>query len=142
MSIVAKTYTMVDGQVAQAAEVNKNFDDIYNNVNGNLDNTNIKASAGIVDTKLAQITTAGKIAASALPGGLGTRGTFTNADLSTGVLTITHSLALAAPYSLPVRIFDNTGAEIIPDSIVGSANSAAVSIVSYGTITGTYGYIY
>ena len=66
MTIVNKTYTFVDGQVAEGTEVNKNFDDVYNNVNGNLDNTNIKANAAIADSKLSQITTGGKVSGAAL----------------------------------------------------------------------------
>jgi len=50
---VSKTYTFVDGTTASAAEVNTDFDTLYTLVNGNLDNDNVKASAGIVASKIA-----------------------------------------------------------------------------------------
>lgn len=70
------------------------------------------------------------------------RGTFTNADLSTGVLTITHNLGLSAPYTLTLEIHNNSSKRIYPDDITGSANSVAVDLTSYGTISGTWGYAY
>lgn len=71
-----------------------------------------------------------------------TRATFTNANLSSGKLTITHSKALSAPYSVVVVIFDNNYKQIIPDDITGSTNSVEVDLTSYGTISGTWGYAY
>ena len=61
MALVTKTYTFTAGTTIVASEHNTNFDTLYNLVNGNIDNANIKASAGIVDSKLAQIATAGKV---------------------------------------------------------------------------------
>jgi len=71
-----------------------------------------------------------------------TRGTFTDASLATGVLTITHNGALSAPYSMFVEIFDNNGKKIHPDEITGAANSVAIDLTSYGTLSGTWGYGY
>lgn len=76
-----------------------------------------------------------------------TRGTFTNATLSSGILTITHSAGLSAPYTVMVTIFDNNYQQIIPDSITGATNSVAVDLSSYvtaggGSISGTWGYGY
>jgi hypothetical protein len=76
-----------------------------------------------------------------------TRATFTNASLTAGVLTITHSGALAAPYTAMVTIFDNNFQQIIPDSITGATNTVAVDLGSYvtaggGSIAGTWGYAY
>lgn len=105
---------------------------------GTIVNADISASAAIADSKLAQITTAGKIAASALPSGVGIGYTvaFDNADLSTGVLTVTHNLS--AQY-VTVTVFDNSGLIIIPDSVTATSTSAcAVSLVSFGTISGTW----
>lgn len=70
------------------------------------------------------------------------RGTFTNSNLSTGVLTITHNLGLSAPYVLTLEIHNNSSKRIYPDDITGSANSVAVDLTSYGTISGTWGYAY
>lgn len=70
------------------------------------------------------------------------RATFTNSDLSSGVLTITHNKNLSAPYSLLVAIFDNNYQQIIPDNVTGAGNTVAIDLTSYGTISGTWGYIY
>ena len=61
MSIISKTFTFTTGATIVAAEHNSNFDTIYQDYNGNITNLNISASANIADSKLAQITTAGKV---------------------------------------------------------------------------------
>jgi len=71
-----------------------------------------------------------------------TRGTFTNASLSTGVLTITHNGGLSAPYSVFLEIFNNSNIKIHPDNITGATNSVAIDLTSYGTLSGTWGYAY
>jgi hypothetical protein len=70
------------------------------------------------------------------------RATFTNASLTAGVLTITHNLALSAPYSIWVVIFDNTYKQVYPDEITGATNTVAIDLTSFGTLTGTWGYAY
>jgi hypothetical protein len=119
-------------------------------------NADISAAAAIADSKLAQITTASKVSGAALtsltsiPGAAGvipganimTRGTFVDGDLSTGVLTVTHSKALSAPYSVSVQVFDNTAKQIIPDVITGLTNTFTIDLTSYGTLSGTWGYAY
>jgi len=66
MGIITKLYTFTAGATIIASEHNSNFDIVYNEINGNLDNTNLKANAAIADSKLAQITTAGKVSGTAL----------------------------------------------------------------------------
>ncbi len=66
MAVVSKQFTFTTGATIIAAEHNTNFDDIYNQFNGNIDNDNIKSTAGIVDTKLGQITTASKVSGAAI----------------------------------------------------------------------------
>jgi len=66
MSIVTKQNTFSAGATIIASEHNDNFDTIYNDHNGNITNANLSASAGIVDTKLAQIATASKVDGAAL----------------------------------------------------------------------------
>lgn len=66
MSNISKPYTYSTGAVIVAAEQNSNLDTIYNDYNGNITNFNISASAAIADSKLAQISTAGKVAGDAL----------------------------------------------------------------------------
>jgi len=69
-------------------------------------------------------------------------GTFVNADLAAGVLTITHSLGLSAPYAVNVVVFDNNAKQIIPDDVTGLTNTVAIDLSSYGVLTGTWGYRY
>lgn len=69
-------------------------------------------------------------------------GTFTSANLSSGVLNITHSKNLAAPYPVTVWIYDNTNKQVQADDITGAANYTLVNLSSYGTISGTWGYAY
>lgn len=62
MGIVPKTHTFSAGATIIASEHNRNFDDIYTLVNGNLDNSNISASAAIAATKLNLATVAQGVA--------------------------------------------------------------------------------
>jgi hypothetical protein len=66
MGLVTKSYTFSAGATIIAAEHNSDFDTLYTLVNGNIDNNNVKLNAGIVDSKLAQITTAAKVSGTAL----------------------------------------------------------------------------
>ena len=54
------------GAVIVASQHNANFSTVYNCVNGNLDNTNIASNAGILDSQLSSINTAGKVSGAAL----------------------------------------------------------------------------
>lgn len=66
MSLVSIPFTFTVGATIVASQHNSCFSVIYSDYNGNIDNTNISASAGISDTKLGQIATANKVAGSAL----------------------------------------------------------------------------
>lgn len=66
MSVISKPYTFSAGATIIASEHNSNFDTIYNEFNGNITNSNIASGAAIVDTKLAQITTASKVSGAAI----------------------------------------------------------------------------
>jgi hypothetical protein len=61
MAIISKGHTFNAGAIVVASEHNTNLDTLYNDYNGNITNANLSASAGIVDTKLSQITTADKV---------------------------------------------------------------------------------
>ena len=65
MALISKPYTFTVGATIVASEHNSNFDTIYQDYNGNITNANLSASAAILDSKLAQITTASKIAGDA-----------------------------------------------------------------------------
>jgi hypothetical protein len=68
MGSIVKPFTFSSGGVIVASEHNDNFDTIYAEFNGGIDNDNIDGAAGISDTKLAQITTASKVHGSSLTG--------------------------------------------------------------------------
>lgn len=70
-------------------------------------------------------------------GGGGVYGTsFTNANLTAGVLTVIH--ALANKYDL-VQVYDNLDRMIIPTEVVAvDANTLDVDLTGYGVITGTW----
>lgn len=88
MSVVTKPNTFSAGATIIASEHNDNFDTIYNDYNGNITNANIAAAAGIGDTKLAQITTAGKVHGTSLTGLASVpsaAGIIPSANINTGV---------------------------------------------------------
>lgn len=141
MSIISIPNTFTVGAVIVASQHNSNFSVIYGDYNGNIDNTNLSASASIADTKLAQVTTAGKVSgaaltslasvpagAGALPmanGGLGADFSATTIGKefyfsATGVLT-----ALAAGTSGQVKVSGGAGAP--------SWANALASALDYGT---------
>lgn len=66
MALISIPNTFTVGAVIVASQHNSNFSTIYSDYNGNVDNNNIAASAAIVDTKLAQISTASKVSGAAL----------------------------------------------------------------------------
>ena len=53
MGIKPKPNTFSVGAPILSSEHNENFNDIYNEFNGNIDNTNLKTSAGILNAQLA-----------------------------------------------------------------------------------------
>jgi hypothetical protein len=65
-------------------------------------------------------------------------GTFTNSNLTAGVLTITHNLNNQAPI---IFVYDNNNRWIVPDEVTASsANAVAVDLSSFGTLSGTWRY--
>lgn len=64
---------------------------------------------------------------------------FTNGDLSSGILTITHSLGVKY---IQLYVFDNNDKMIIPDDVTLSSTSACTAdFSSYGTLSGTWNYV-
>lgn len=88
MALVTKQHTFTPGSTILSAEHNTNFNDIYDEFNGNIENANIKSGAGITDNKLAQITTAGKIAGSALGAAYPIGSVYINATDNTNPATL------------------------------------------------------
>lgn len=125
MALVTKTYTFTAGTTIVASEHNTNFDTLYNLVNGNIDNANIKASAGIVDSKLAQIATAGKVSGASLtsltsvPSGAGL---IPVANIDTGT-TANKILKLNGSAQIPA----------VSGALLTNLGVALASILDYGT---------
>ena len=83
MGLVSRT-AYVAGNPVTASGQNTNEDAVLNEFNGNIENVNIKSSAAIVDTKLAQITTANKVTAAAI----GSISSLTTVTVASGDLII------------------------------------------------------
>lgn len=66
MALITGRLVFSPGGTIYSADQNTNHGTIWNEFNGNISNTNIASAAGIVDTKLAQITTSGKVSGAAL----------------------------------------------------------------------------
>jgi hypothetical protein len=66
VALINKPYTFSAGASIVASEHNSNFDTVYNEFNGSISNANISGSAAITDSKLAQLTTAGKVSGASL----------------------------------------------------------------------------
>jgi hypothetical protein len=52
MGVITKTKTWADAETVNYTDINANFDSLFNEVNGGLDNDNIDSSAGIESTKI------------------------------------------------------------------------------------------
>jgi hypothetical protein len=64
------------------------------------------------------------------------KGSFDNATLVSGVLTVTHNLGNQWP---DVVVYDNNNKRVFPDDVTGSSTTAAaVDLSTFGTITGTW----
>lgn len=64
------------------------------------------------------------------------RTSFTNGDLTVGVLSVTHNLGQKY---VGVHIYDNNDKQIIPDEItLQSTTALQIDFGSYGTLTGTW----
>ena len=75
----------------------------------------------------------------------GTRTAFTHANLTAGILTVTHNFGISAPYSLLVTITDNSNQIIIPSSITYLTNTFTVDLLFADDgpgITGNWGVYY
>lgn len=64
------------------------------------------------------------------------RTSFTNGDLTTGILSVTHNLG---EKYVGVHIYDNNDKQIIPDEIsLQSTTALQIELGSYGTLSGTW----
>lgn len=130
MGSVTKPNTYTAGNTILASDVTDNEDTLYTLVNGNLDNANIDASAGIVESKIAFNTSTGHdhdgTNSKAIPKALvftvtGTLTTGTSVApilISTGSLTISkvYANAKTAPTGQALKVDINIGGTSIWDT--------------------------
>lgn len=145
MSTITKPNIFSSGATIIASEHNSNFDTMYNDYNGSINNSNIAANAAIVDTKLAQITTANKVASTALTVGAAsfTTGAFSGAvtisgttDFGAGLLI--NGAATSPPLANSIYKENIVNAWLVYDGNAKSiTNSFNVSSVTYNA-TGDY----
>lgn len=64
--------------------------------------------------------------------------TFTNADLTNGILSVTHSLGTEL---VSVMIYDQNNKQITPDITLTSINALIADLSAWGTLTGTWSII-
>jgi hypothetical protein len=76
------------------------------------------------------------------------RASFTNADCTTGSLTVTHNKNLSTPYSTIIQVYDNANKMIMPDEVTCAQNSFSIDLYSFYTganffgLSGNWGYVY
>lgn len=118
MGTLSKPYTFNAGQGISASEHNSNYDTIYNEFNGNIENVNVKAGAGIVASKInfATMPTVGATSQG--------KGSFSNISISdliivnpsttSSVSVAVNGVQAAAQYGLKVRSNQTqTNAELV-----------------------------
>jgi len=92
MAIIVKPNTFTAGTTAKAAEVNSNFDTLYNDYNGNITTVNLSSSAGIKGSQI-DLSTAGAIGSVAPSTGAFTTLTASGTLEVTGAATLTGGVA-------------------------------------------------
>lgn len=115
------------------ANVKDNDQAIIDQINGNIDNTNVKSSAGISYSKLATLNTGQLVLGNA---GTPTATTLTNATLgATGALTAVTDTALASPNNSVYRTVASTHLA----SAAGITSGAVPGVLATATAWGTGG---
>jgi microcystin-dependent protein len=116
MAIISSPITFSSGEVITASDHNTNYSNIYTEFNGNIDNANIKALAGIVDSKLAQITTASKVSGAAIT-------SLASLPASAGIIPVAN---LGAIYPVGSIYLETTG--VNPGTTFGFGTWAAFGV--------------
>jgi hypothetical protein len=139
MPLVSKPNTPAAGGVIIAANTNSNLDTLYNLVNGLLDKDNLSATAGIVDTQLAQLSTASKVSGTAITGLASlpsAAGVIPIANLATGTPTGAKFLrddgALAVPVATSKMILQSI---LTQSSAVAQSTGTAIYDDTIPTLT-------
>jgi len=133
MALVTKTYTFASGETVKSAEVNLNFDTLYNDHNGNITNANIAAGAAIVGSKL-DLSSPGNIGAST-PGvasftSANATSIYSSGDIYTVPLTNYSSLTTAngwASFSGKEVYYRKVGKIVYVSFYIGGASNSTAS---------------
>lgn len=114
MAIVSTTTTFTsDTETVTRTKLNGLVADLLTEFNGSIDKDNVAISIALSYTT-----------------------TFTNGDLSTGVLTVNH--AMGRQY-INISVYDNNDIQVTPDEITATdTNNTAVDLSSFGTLSGTW----
>jgi len=138
MSLTLPYPNLAEGAVVYAAEHKANYAAIAAYINGQLDYTSLKASAGILNAQLAQITAAGKVSGEALtnlpgiPSGAGEIPSANINDTNTSIAA-NQVVALTAATKLPA--VDGSLLTGITSDQVTDTNKKFMEIVQSGTFT-------
>ena len=124
MAIISSPITFSAGQTITASDTNTNNANIYTEFNGSIDNANIKALAGIVDTKLAQITTAAKVSGTAITSFDSVRTAGVTAATATATPVTLFSAATLGVYLVYAWIVSGTSTAYTAFSVVMSVGVA------------------
>ena len=116
MATITKTYEFVDATTAEAAEVNTNFDTIYNEFNGSIDNANVKAAAAIAGSKLNLTSGTGAITA-------------------TGAVAITGATAITGALSVSTTLTQTGAASLASTLAVTGKSTFAATVQTITTAT-------
>jgi hypothetical protein len=114
MSVISKPYTFSAGSTIVASEHNANFDTVYNLVNGNIDNANIKSGAGIEDSKLAQISSGSKVLGTALA-------TLSGVGSSAGIIPVAN---------IPVGTASGNVVQLVGTSLLPALNASSCTSIN------------
>lgn len=153
MAVISVPNTFTTGATIVASEHNSNFSTITNDYNGNITNANIAAAAAIIDSKLAQITSGGKVSGAAItlltsiPSGAGIL-PGVNGGLPSGAIILWSGAISAIPTGFVICDGNNSTPDLTDrfvlhaDADSGGTNdvgdSGGASTHNHGAVTGTW----
>ncbi len=135
------------GRAVKVGVTATNPDELIDNINDAVAASAASEAASAVSeanaaTSASNASTSADEAAANAAGVSSVSGTYQDADIVGGVLTITHNFGLSAPYTLAITFVDNLGVIFDPDKVEFTTNTILVTLATLGTISGVYGYIF
>lgn len=117
MAVITKPFTFTANTTIASAQVNSDFDTLYTEINGNLDNANIKSGAAISTSKIS-----------------GTAVNLSDAQTLTGAKTITKSIQVINTESDASTVTFDLSAGNIQQVTLGGNRTLALSNASVGQV--------